>query len=153
MLAFVTAQKHLKTEPSRPEGSRQIENFRHSLALNQVEFAKRLGAAPMSVSRWERGILKVPANIYIKLGNLAGDPLCWYFWGQAGLHSEDVMRVLPAARDRLHQPRVSDVLVVHAGHKKPPVKPSDFVAIPLLPVQAGTVPGETGEKEPDLGQV
>ena len=52
----------------------------------------------MSVSRWERGILEVPANIYIKLGNLAGDPLCWYFWGCAGLRSEDIMRVLPAAR-------------------------------------------------------
>ena len=66
----------------------------------------------MSVSHWERGILEVPAKIYIKLGNLAGDPLCWYFWGRSGLHSEDVMRVLPAARNRLHENRRVSVLVV-----------------------------------------
>jgi len=94
-----------KNEANVPEWSRQIERFRRSLKLTQSEFGKRLGAATMSVSRWERGILEVPANIYIKLGNLAGDPLCWYFWGRAGLRSEDVMRVLPAARDRLHRMR------------------------------------------------
>jgi transcriptional regulator with XRE-family HTH domain len=83
-----------------PEWSRQIETFRRSLKLTQLELAKRLGTSAMSVSRWERGILEVPADVCIKLGNLAGDPLCWYFWGRAGLRSEDVMRVLPAARDR-----------------------------------------------------
>jgi len=107
----------------------------------------------MSVSRWERGILKVPADLYIKLGNVAGDPLCWYFWGHAGLRSEDVMRVLPAARDRLHENRVADVRVVHAGGlKHAPLTPSDFVAIPLLPVHAGT-PGKKGDDEVDLEQV
>lgn len=107
----------------------------------------------MSVSRWERGILKVPANIYIKLGNMAGDPLCWYFWGHAGLHSEDVMRVLPAARDRWSENRLANVLVVHAGHvKRPPASPSDFIGIPLLPVRAGAI-GEEGDKEQDLDQV
>jgi DNA-binding XRE family transcriptional regulator len=145
--------KRTKSETSLPEWSRQIEIFRQSLKLTQSDFAKRLGAATMSVSRWERGILKVPASVYIKLGNLAGDPLCWYFWGHAGLRSEDVMRVLPAARDRLHQNRVADVLVVHAGSPKNlPPKPSDFVAIPLLPVHAGT-PGEKGDPEVDLEQV
>lgn len=147
------AKKRSKSEASRPEWSRQVEAFRHRLKLSQVEFAERLGVAPMSVSRWERGILKAPANVYIELGNLAGDPLCWYFWGQAGLRSEDVIRVLPAARDRLHENRKAGVLVVHAGHiKKPPAKPSDFIAIPYLSVHAGT-PGESGDKGVDLEQV
>lgn len=107
----------------------------------------------MSVSRWERGILEVPANIYIKLGNLAGDPLCWYFWGCAGLRSEDVMRVLPAARDRLHESRLTSVLVVHAGGKqKRGAAKADLVGIPLLPVYAAT-PGEQGDKDVDLEQV
>jgi transcriptional regulator with XRE-family HTH domain len=145
--------KRSKSQARVPEWSRQIETFRQSLKLTQSEFSNRLGVSSMSVSRWERGILKVPAEIYIKLGNLAGDPLCWSFWGHAGLHTEDVMRVLPAARDRLRENRIADVLVVHAGHvKKPPVTPSDFVAIPLLPVYAGT-PGETGDKDVDLEQV
>jgi DNA-binding XRE family transcriptional regulator len=144
---------HKRSKSSVPDWSRQVETFRHSLKLSQSELGKRLDVSTMSVSRWERGILRVPAEIYIKLGNMAGDPLCWYFWGRAGLHSEDMMRVLPAARDRLHENRVADVLVVHAGQlKEPPVTPSDFVAIPLLPVHAGT-PGETGDKDVDLEQV
>ena len=107
----------------------------------------------MSVSRWERGILEVPANIYIKLGNLAGDPLCWYARGCAGLRSEDVMRVLPAARDRLHESRLASVLVVHAGsEKKRGLARADLVAIPLLPVYAATH-GEQGDKDVDLEQV
>jgi hypothetical protein len=107
----------------------------------------------MSVSRWERGILKVPTNIYVRLGNMAGSPICWSFWGRAGIRAEDVMRVLPAARDRLHENRVVEVSVVHAGGRKNlPIKPSDFVAIPLLPVHAGT-PGEKGDPEVDLEEV
>src|SRR6185295_16558523 len=103
-------QKRSKAKPqaSRPEWSREIVTFRQNLKLTQLEFARRLGVAPMSVSRWERGTLKVPASVCIKLGNLAGDPLCWFFWGQAGLRSEDVMRVLPAARERLHDNRIAD---------------------------------------------
>jgi len=146
-------QKRSKSKATVPEWSQQIETFRQGLKLSQSEFGKQLGVSAMSVSRWERGILNVPADIYIKLGNLAGDPLCWSFWGRAGLHSEDVMRVLPAARDRLHENRLADVLVVHAGSpKNPPLTQSDFVAIPLLPVHAGT-PGEKGDNEVDLEQV
>jgi len=142
-----------KDETKVSEPSRQIERFRRSLNLTQSEFAKRLGTAPMSVSRWERGILEVPANIYIKLGNLAGDPLCWYFWGCAGLRSEDVMRVLPAARDRLHESRLTSVLVVHAGGTQKRGQPkADLVGIPLLPVYAAT-PGEQGDKDVDLEQI
>jgi DNA-binding XRE family transcriptional regulator len=136
-----------------PQWSRKIEDFRHSLKLSQTELAKRLGTSPMAVSRWERGILKVPANVYIKLGNMAGDPLCWYFWGLTGLRTKDVMRVLPAAHRRLRESRVAKMVVVHAGsQKKVPTKETDFVAVPFLPVQAGT-PGADGDGEIDLEQV
>src|SRR6266853_3252828 len=146
-MRVVRMHKRSKSEPNVPGWSRHIETFRHGLKLTQLALGKRLGVSTMSVSRWERGILKVPSDLYIKLGNLAGDPLCWYFWGRAGLRSEDVMRVLPAARDRLHENRVADVLVVHAGGlKNRPIEQSDFVAIPLLPVHAGT-PGEKGDEE------
>jgi len=70
---------------SIPEWSRQIETFRRSLKVTRSELAKRLGTATMSVSRWQRGIVEVPANVYIKLGTLAGKQLCWDFWGRAGL--------------------------------------------------------------------
>jgi hypothetical protein len=41
------------------------------------------------------------------------------------------MRVLPAARDRLHESRVASVLVVHAGAKKgTPEKDADLLPFP-----------------------
>jgi SOS-response transcriptional repressor LexA/DNA-binding XRE family transcriptional regulator len=134
-----------------PEWSQKIANFRDSLKLSQSELGKRLGVSTMAVSRWERGMQEAPANIYIQLGKLAGDPLCWYFWGCAGLLTEDVMRVLPAAGRRLHEDRFPNLRVVHAGgRKKSPAV--DFVAVPLLPVHIGT-PGEAGDKIVDLEQV
>lgn len=72
----------------------------------------------MAVSRWERGVQKTPCDIYIRLGNLAGYLLCWYFWGCAGLRTADVMRVLPAACNRLREDRFPNLRVVHAGGRK-----------------------------------
>ena len=69
----------------------------------------------MAVSRWERGEQEPPANIYIQLGNITGDPECWYFWARAGLHSVDLMRVLPAARSRLRRDPLPGLQVIHAG--------------------------------------
>ena len=48
----------------------------------------------MAVSRWERGVNEPPADCYIRLGILAGNPDCWFFWQRAGLHKSDVKRVL-----------------------------------------------------------
>jgi DNA-binding transcriptional regulator YiaG len=101
-----------------PEWSEKIANFRNALKLSQDELGKRLGASAMALSRWERGVQRVPANIYIQLGRLAGDPLCWYFWGCAGLRAVDVMRVLPAARQRLQRDGLDQIRVVHAGGGK-----------------------------------
>ena len=72
----------------------------------------------MALSRWERGVQRVPANVYIQLGRLAGDPLCWYFWGCTGLCTVHVMRVLPAARQRLQRDGLAQIRVVHAGGGK-----------------------------------
>jgi hypothetical protein len=135
-----------------PEWSRKIANFRNSLKLSQYELGKQLGTSAMAVSRWERGIQETPGNFNIRLGNLAGDPLCWYFWGRAGLRTADVMRVLPAACQRLHEDRFPNLRVVRAHSRKRGHPITDLVAIPLLPVHAGT-PGELGDKNVDLEQV
>jgi SOS-response transcriptional repressor LexA len=82
-----------------------------------------------------------------------GDPLCWFFWGRAGLSTADVMRVLPKAGRRLRQDRIPTVQVVHAGAEKMlPAEKESFVAIPLLPVRAAT-PGEKGDMVADLDQL
>ncbi|GAC1431724.1 MAG: hypothetical protein NVS1B11_01320 [Terriglobales bacterium] len=59
-------------------------DLRHRLEMSQSELGKKLNASAMAVSRWERSVQEPPANIYIQLGNLTGDPECWYFWGRTG---------------------------------------------------------------------
>ena len=121
-----------KSNQTLPEWSRKILAFRQALKLTQGELGKRLKTSAMAVSRWERGDAEPPADAYIRLGNIADDPLCWFFWGHAGLSTADVMRVLPTADRRLRQGRISTVQVVHAGAKGS-LKPERFVAIPILP--------------------
>lgn len=103
-----------KLTSATPEWSRKIEAFRQSLNLTQLELGKKVGASSMAISRWERGESEPPSNTYILLGRLAGDPLCWFFWGRAGLSTADIMRVLPSANTRLVDARIANVKVVQA---------------------------------------
>ncbi len=142
-----------KKRKSPTEWSRAIEMLRHSLKLSQMELGKKLETSAMAVSRWERGEAQPPADGYIRLGKLAGDPLCWFFWGRAGLNTSDVIRVLPKARRRFLDDRSTDLQVVHAGAKRERLSQNEaFVAIPLLPVSAAT-PGERGDRVSDLDQL
>lgn len=143
----------MRKTPSKavPEWSRKVIDFRHTLKLSQGELGKRLKTSAMAVSRWERGVSEPAAESYIRLGNLAGDPLCWFFWACAGLSTADVMRVLPTADRRLRAARIASVNLVHAGAPSL-LKPQDFVAIPLLPVRAAT-PGVEGDEVVDLDQL
>jgi hypothetical protein len=106
----------------------------------------------MAVSRWERGEAQPPADAYIRLGKLAGDPLCWFFWGRAGLNTADVIRVLPKARRRFLDDRSTRLQVVHAGARRERPEDDAFVAIPLLPVSAAS-PGWRGDRVSDLDQL
>jgi transcriptional regulator with XRE-family HTH domain len=124
-----------KSASSVREWSRKILAFRKARKLTQDALAKRLNTSAMNVSRWERGEAEPAADAYIRLGHLAGDPLCWFFWQLAGLSTSDLMRILPVARRRLRQDVIASVQVVHAGEKKmSSLRPTDFVAIPILPV-------------------
>jgi len=126
----------------------RIAGLRRSLKLSQSELGRQLNSSAMAVSRWERGVQEPPATIYIQLGNLTGDPACWYFWGRAGLHSNDVMRVLPAVRRRLRQERPA-VQLVASGSRRLAQQKDGLVAIPLLPLQAAGNIGAPGP-EPDM---
>ena len=117
------------------------------MSVSQSELGKQLNSSAMAVSRWERGVQEPPANIYIQLGNITGDPECWYFWGRAGLHSGDLMRVLPAVRSRLQKERLPDLQVVQAGAHRLRKKGSHLVAIPVLPVVAAT---QGGKGDPEV---
>src|ERR1700694_3877911 len=84
-----------------------IFKMRQRLNLSQTAFGQRLYSSAMAVSRWERGTQEPTAESYIGLGNLAGDPLCWFFWGRAGLSNEDLMRVMPMLKARLDKGETS----------------------------------------------
>ena len=105
----------------------------------------------MAVSRWERGAQEPPAEWYIQLGNLGGDPECWYFWGRAGFRSADLKQVFPSARGRMRTDKMQGRTVVAAGAGKQKIE-QELVAIPLLPVFAGTH-GHAGDRMINLDQV
>ncbi len=128
----------------KPDWATTVAELRRGLNLSQTEFGQRLHSSAMAISRWERGVQEPPAGSYVELGTLAGDSLCWYFWGRAGLRKEDLMRMLPEFSRKLARPNTIDIRVASAGsgHKKS--KAPQLVAIPLLKVVAASH-GEKGD--------
>jgi phage repressor protein C with HTH and peptisase S24 domain len=137
---------------TKSEWAARIAALRRRLQVSQSELGKQVNSSAMAVSRWERGVQEPPANVYIQLGNLTGDPECWYFWGRAGLRSEDLMRVLPAVRSRLRKERVPSLQVVQAGVHRTPKRAHNLVAIPVLPVMVAAHGGK-GDSVDLLDQV
>jgi SOS-response transcriptional repressor LexA len=130
-----------------PEWAATIVRLRNSLGLNQEAFGESFHCSAMAVSRWERGISEPTSSTYIELGNVAGDPLCWYFWGRAGLSREDLMRVVPRLQERLRQAQMPELRMVSAGtgaKKNGADATLQLVAIPLLKTVAATI-GEKGD--------
>jgi len=130
-----------------PEWAKTVVRLRHEMRLNQSAFGELFHCSAMAISRWERGISEPPANTYIELGNIAGDPLCWYFWGRAGLSREDLMRVVPRLQERLRQAQMPEFTIVNAGSgakKRGADAKLQVVAIPLLKTVAASL-GEKGD--------
>jgi SOS-response transcriptional repressor LexA len=131
--------------PANQDWSATISQLRRRLNLSQTAFGQRLHCSAMAVSRWERGAQEPPAGSYIELGNLAGNPLCWMFWGRAGLRNEDLMRVLPKLRKSLSRASLIDFQLAEAGAGKKKSKAPQLVAVPLLKVVAASH-GEKGDR-------
>ena len=131
--------------PPKPDWAANISELRQRLNLSQTVFGGRHNSSGMTVSRWERGNQEPSAGSYIELGNLAGVPVCWYFWGRAGLQTEDLMRVMPKKLGkRFSRTRTVVLQSAAAGSgSKIPVAPQ-LVAIPLLEVVAASH-GEQGD--------
>ncbi len=140
------------TSNTKPEWAQRIIALRRRLRVSQSELGKQLSSSAMAVSRWERAAQEPPASVYIQLGNVTGDPECWYFWGRAGLNSGDLMRVLPAVRTRLRKDRLPSLQVVQAGARRHPNRAENLIAIPVLPVVVATHGGK-GDSADVLEQV
>jgi transcriptional regulator with XRE-family HTH domain len=119
------------TKKPCPELADRIVQLRKLLKLSQSEFGQRLNASAMAVSRWERGLQAPSADVCVLLGRLAGRSGCWYFWGKAGLSSDDVLQVLPRAGK--HQRKSSPPVL---GFRANGNGKASLIAIPLLPLAA-----------------
>src|SRR5579872_3543361 len=130
-----------KKQP-KPEWANVVLELRRRLSLSQTIFGQRVHASAMAVSRWERGTQEPPSHTYVELGNLAGDPQCWYFWRRAGLRAEVLTRVLPKLRNRIHQGPAVDFQTANAGSGGKKLRSPSLVALPLLKVAVATHGGK-----------
>jgi SOS-response transcriptional repressor LexA len=128
----------------KPDWATAIFELRQRLNLSQATLAGSLHCSAMAISRWERGDQEPGAGGYIDLGNIAGAPLCWYFWGRAGLRTEDLMRVMPKVWKRFNQTQVIDLQKASADSGDKKSSASQLVAIPLLKAVAASH-GERGD--------
>lgn len=70
---------------ARPEWAQRVADLRKSLGLRQVDFAVKFRVTQAAVSRWETGTKEPSTENYIKMGNMASKPSCFWFWKKAGM--------------------------------------------------------------------
>jgi len=75
-----------------------VVTLRKKLGLLQVQFAERVDVKQASVSRWENGSGEPSVENYIRMGNLADDADCIWFWEQAGVDVKRIDRWISARR-------------------------------------------------------
>jgi len=140
---------------AHPEWARKILRLRRRMGLTQAAFASRLHYSAMALSRWERGTHEPPAQAYIQIGNLIGEPESTWFWERAGFKSSDLSKMVPEGRRVLRKSVFPDFdLVIAGSHRKNDSgspKPR-LVAVPLLAAHAATHGGK-GDQVMDLNEV
>jgi SOS-response transcriptional repressor LexA len=144
------SMRHVPARPRispKPDWAIKVLVLRERLQLNQTAFGQVLQCSAMAVSRWERGVQQPPSRSYIEIGNIAGDPDCWYFWERAGFRREHVMSMLPEMRRALRRTHAHTVEFVpgKSGNGKSS-QHERFVAIPLRKIVAAA----HGEKGDDI---
>jgi SOS-response transcriptional repressor LexA len=132
---------------SVPEWAGRITALRNNLKISQGELARKLECSPMTVSRWERGLLVPSGEYFIRLGKLAGNREAWSFWEHTGLQLADVMRALPkAARSKNVLPTHASLERAHAGPgAMSPKADCVVIALPILRANVGSH-GKPGAK-------
>ena len=77
-----------------PEWAQHVEALRRELGLKQVDFAKRFNVTQAAVSRWENGSKEPSVENYIRMGNVARPPECYWFWKHAGFDIERLRNLI-----------------------------------------------------------
>lgn len=76
--------------PSDP--ANRIAALRKHLGLLQTQFADLFGVTQAAVSQWESGYREPSGQIYIRMGNLANDGDCVWFWERGGVDIRAIER-------------------------------------------------------------
>ena len=63
-----------------------------------VQFADQLAVKQASVSRWESGTMEPSVEKYIRMGNLADEADCIWFWERAGVDMKRIERWISARK-------------------------------------------------------
>lgn len=108
----------------------------------------------MALSRWERGTHEPPAQAYIQIGNLIGEPDSSWFWERAGFRTSDLAKMVPEGQGVLRKAMFPDLEIVVAGNRKKGrlgIK-SHLVAVPVLAAHAATH-GGAGDQFLDLDEI
>ena len=138
--------------PKLPQWADKVGQLRMRLDLSQSELGARLHYSAMAVSRWERGALEPTADVYIRLGNLAGEPDCWFFWDRAGLKKSDLLRIVPeVSRQIMPTPHPVEIVAAN-GRAKVPSKIPRLFAIPLLDISA-SASVDDGDRVTDFSRI
>lgn len=135
------------------EWAAQITALRERLGINQAEFARRLECSAMTVSRWERGLLRPSAEHFIQFGNLGNQDEAWFFWEMAGIQASKMIESLSGSRGRHKWIEAPPLEKAHAGATAARVgKITSFVRLPLLKVVAGSH-GVMGDRRSNLRSI
>jgi phage repressor protein C with HTH and peptisase S24 domain len=129
-----------------PDWATQITSLRERLKINQAELARRIECSSMTVSRWERGLLKPSAENFIQLGNLGSKTESWFFWEKAGIQAAKMAQALRGSAVRTRRLKVPPLERAHAGAGSAVKleKVPEVVGLPILKAVAGThgTPGD-----------
>jgi transcriptional regulator with XRE-family HTH domain len=136
-------------EKGLAEWATQITALRERLEINQAELARRMDCSPMTVSRWERGLLQPSAEYFIQLGNLGNKTEAWFFWEEAGIRPSKMISALGSAKRQFGTPHLGSA---RDEGSKNAARDSDLIGLPLLKAVVGSH-GVDGDRRSSLRAV
>jgi len=77
---------------ARPDWAIRVTTLRKDLGLLQTQFAELLSVTQAAVSQWETGYKRPSRENYIRMGNLANETDCMWFWERGGVDMKAVER-------------------------------------------------------------
>jgi phage repressor protein C with HTH and peptisase S24 domain len=132
-----------------PDWAAHIIKLRERLKINQAELARWMDCSPMTISRWERGLLQPSAQHFIQLGNLGDSSEAWFFWEMAGIQPSKMIESLNGS-SRIRKLKTAPLDMAHAGAKATDAgEVPEIIGIPLLNARVGSH-GVQGDRRSSL---